>query len=227
MGLYSQLVGSKDCGVERAIITGGTGGLGSAMADCLKTGAWEVVQLGRKDLDLSDHSALAAFFSSEKCDLLVCAAGMIRDQPLSRMEEDAWDEVFLVNFTAARDCARAAISQMVERGRGHIIFISSYAAVHPAIGQAAYATAKAALHGLTKGLAEEHGRNGIRVNAVLPGFLETPMTAAVSEKRREIVRNLHFLGELNTPESAAEFIRFLHERMPHTSGQVFSLDSRP
>lgn len=213
--------------MEKAIITGGTGGLGSAIAGCLSGGAWEVVQLGRKDLDLSDKNALETYFSGEKCDLLVCAAGMIRDQPLSRMEEAAWDEVFHVNFTAAQNCAHAAIPAMIEQGKGHIIFISSYAAVHPAVGQAAYAAAKAALHGLTKELAEMHGSSGIRVNAVLPGFLETPMTSAVSEKRREIVRKLHFLGELNTPETAAEFMRFLHERMPHTSGQIFSLDSRP
>ncbi|MGJ8643759.1 MAG: SDR family oxidoreductase [Luteolibacter sp.] len=213
--------------MERAIITGGTGGLGSAIASCLSEGGWETVQLGRKDLDLADKNALKAYFSAEKCDLLVCAAGMIRDQPLSRMEEVAWDEVFQVNFTAARNCARAAIPAMIQQGKGHIIFISSYAAMHPAVGQAAYAAAKAALHGLTKELAEKHGNSGIRVNAVLPGFLETPMTSAVTEKRREIVKKLHFLGELNTPETAAEFIRFLHERMPHTSGQIFSLDSRP
>lgn len=201
--------------------------MGSAIAACFLAGGWEVVQLGRNDLDLSDKDALEAFFSGKKCDLLVCAAGMIRDQPLGRMEEAAWDEVFHVNFMAARNCARAAIPAMVEQGKGHVIFISSYAAVHPAIGQVAYAAAKAALHGLTKELAEMHGGSGIRVNAVLPGFLETPMTSGVSEKRREIVKKLHFLGELNTPERAAEFMRFLHERMRHTSGQIFSLDSRP
>lgn len=213
--------------MERAIITGGTGGLGSAIGRCLLDGGWEVVQLGRRDLDLGNQSAVEAYFSEEKCDLLVCAAGIIRDQPLSRMEEAAWDEVFQVNFIAARNCAWAAIPAMTKRGKGHVIFISSYAAVHPAVGQAAYATAKAALHGLTKELAEAYGRSGVRVNTVLPGFLETAMTAAVSEKRREIVKTLHFLGELNTPEAAAGFIRFLHERMPYTSGQSFSLDSRP
>lgn len=214
--------------MERAIITGGTGGLGSAIAGCFSSrGNWDVDQLGRKDLDLGDRRAIESFFSSKTCDLLICAAGMIRDQPLSRMEEEAWDEVFRLNFTSAQKCAFAVIPQMIERGKGHIMFISSYAAVHPAIGQAAYATAKAALHGLTKELAETYGNCGIRVNTVLPGFLETPLTSAVSEKRRDIVRKLHFLGKLNTPEAAAEFIRFLHERMPHTSGQIFSLDSRP
>ena len=143
------------------------------------------------------------------------------------MEGDVWDEVFELNFSAARNCAFAAIPAMKRAGEGHVVFISSYAAVHPAVGQAAYATAKAALHGLTKELAKEYGSDGIRVNTVLPGFLETPMTAAVSEKRREVVKELHFLGKLNTPQAAAGFIRFLHEQMPHTSGQIFSLDSRP
>ncbi len=143
------------------------------------------------------------------------------------MEECEWDDVYAVNFTAARLCAEAAIPGMVERGGGHVVFISSYAAVRPAIGQAAYATAKAALLGLTKELASLHGRKNIRVNAILPGFLETRMTEAVSEKRKEVVRGLHFLGKFNTPAIAADFIWFLEESMPFTSGQSFHLDSRP
>lgn len=213
--------------MEKVIITGGTGGLGNAIADACSKKSWEGIQLGRKNLDLGSKDALQAFFSSEKCDLLVCAAGMINDKPLSSMEESAWDEVFWVNFTAARNSALAAIPGMVERGKGHIIFVSSYAAVHPAIGQAAYSAAKASLHGLAKELAHSYGRSGIRANVVLPGFLETPMTSVVSEKRRKIVKDLHFLGEFNTPPVAAEFICFLHAQMPYTSGQVFSLDSRP
>lgn len=216
----------KIAGLKRAIITGGTGGLGNAIAGKFREAGWEVVCLGSKDLDLSDSEAVTRFFARTECDLLVCAAGIIRDQPVSRMEECEWDDVFQVNFSASARCAEAAMPGMAKRGGGHVVFISSYAAVHPAVGQAAYATAKAALLGLTKGLAAEYGGKGLRVNAVLPGFLETPMTEAVSPKRKKIVRKLHMLGEFNTVIAAADFIWFLEERMPHTSGQSFSLDSR-
>jgi len=213
--------------MKRVVITGGTGGLGSAISGKFRETGWDVNCLGRKDLDLSDAAAVKAFFAGAGCDLLVCAAGIIRDQPVARMTESEWDEVFGVNFSAARRCAEAALPGMVQRGAGHVIFISSYAALRPAQGQAAYATAKAALLGLTKGLAEEYGTRGVRVNAVLPGFLETPMTSAVSEKRKEVIRDLHFLERFNTVETAAEFVWFLEEKMPAASGQAYSLDSRP
>lgn len=214
-------------GLKRAVITGGTGGLGSAIAAVFREKGWDVVQLGRKDLDLADVCAVKRFFEIEPCDLLVCAAGIIRDEPLARMEESSWDDVFAVNFTAAAACAAAAVPGMITRGRGHVVFVSSYAALHPAVGQAAYAAAKAALLGLTMDLAAQYGREGLRFNAVLPGFLETPMTAAVSQKRKEAIRSLHHLGEFNTPAAAAEFVWFLEERMPFTSGRAFQLDSRP
>ena len=115
---------------------------------------------------------------------------------------------------------------MIQQGNGHIVFISSYSALHPPLGQLAYATAKAALLGLTQSLARENGHHGIRVNAVLPGFLETRMTELVSEKRKiEILAN-HTLGRFNTPVEVAKFIRYLHQDLCHTSGQVFQLDSR-
>lgn len=213
--------------LKRAIITGGTGGLGRAIEEKFRKEDWEVITLGRSGLNLSDAEAVRSFFRETSCDLLVCAAGMIRDQPISRMEEGEWDEVFWLNFIAASDCALAALPGMVERSSGHVVFISSYAAIHPAVGQAAYATAKAALLGLTKDLATKYGKHGIRVNALLPGFLETPMTEAVSPKRKEIVRQLHALGEFNTVAAAADFLWFLETSMPFTSGQSFQLDSRP
>lgn len=213
--------------LKRLLITGGTGGLGTAVAEVFRKGGWEATVLSSEDLDLLDRVAVESFFKENPCDLLVCAAGIIRDVPLARMEEGAWDEVFRVNFTAARNCALAVLPWMALSGRGHVVFVSSYAAVHPAVGQAAYATAKAALLGLTKDLAERFGKDMVRVNAVLPGFLETPMTAAVGGKRKAVVRDSHFMKEFNTPGAAAEFLRFLDERMPFTSGQVFHLDSRP
>jgi 3-oxoacyl-[acyl-carrier protein] reductase len=213
--------------LKRVVITGGTGGLGMAIAGEFAENGWEVIALGSKDLDLSDDGRVTRFFESNPCDLLVCCAGIIRDVPLLRMEEGQWDEVVAVNFTAAARCAAAAVPGMLAKGRGHVVFVSSYAALHPAVGQAAYAAAKAALHGLARDLAERHGGSGLRSNVVMPGFLETPMTDPVPDKRKEAIRGAHCLGRFNTPSAAAGFIRFLEERLPFTSGQVFSLDSRP
>ena len=211
---------------KRAIITGGSGGLGTAIAAELRGHGWQVEALGSKDLDLLDDGAITAYFRHREPDLLVCAAGMIRDAPLARLDETAWDETYSVNFRAARQSAEAVLPGMAERGHGHIVFISSQSAIHPPVGQAAYATAKAALLGLTTDLARRHGNRNIRINTVLPGFLETPMTRSVSEKRSSEVLAAHHLGRFNTPAAVAAFIRFLHEELPHTSGQVFRLDSR-
>ena len=212
--------------LKRAVITGGTGGLGKAIALEFKENGWEVMALGRSDLNLAHNKSVTQFFERNPCDLLVCCAGIIEDVPLSRMVEGQWDEVIDVNFKAAARCAAAVIPGMLAKGRGHVVFISSYAALHPAVGQAAYGTAKAALFGLVQELAERHSCTGLRFNVVLPGFLETPMTEAISKKRKEAIRESHCIGEFNTKEAAAGFIRFLDEKLRFTSGQVFSLDSR-
>lgn len=201
--------------------------MGHAIIDAFRPPEWEVFAPSREKLDMLDLGKVNSVLSCLSVDLLVCAAGTIRDAPLARMDEALWDEVYAVNYTAAAACAATVLPGMIEQGRGHIVFISSYSALHPPVGQAAYAAAKAALLGLTAALARENGRYGVRVNAILPGFLETGMTRRVSNNRRaEILKN-HALGRFNTPESVARFIRFLHDHLPETSGQVFQLDNRP
>lgn len=213
--------------MKRLVITGGTGGLGSAIADRFRRDGWAVEAPGRKDLDVRDKQAIRNFFQGRDVDLLVCAAGVTADAPLLKMPESAWDDVMAVNFHGAKHCAAAVLPGMRLRKAGHVIFISSQSAVHPPAGQAAYATAKAALLGLTTALASEHGDAGLRVNAILPGFLETKMTLPVTGKRRSEVLADHALGRFNTPEAVAGFIFHLHEDLPHTSGRIFQLDSRP
>lgn len=212
---------------EHVVITGGTGGLGTHIAQVFeKCERTQVTSLGSADLHHGDTEGIEAFFEENPADLLICCAGIIRDKPLAQMAEGQWDEVIAVNFTFARTCATRAFRYMKKAQKGHIVFITSYAANRPAIGQAAYAAAKASLVGLTTDLALSGGPHGIRVNAVAPGFLETNMTAAVSDHRKKIIRDLHLLNHFNTPEIAANFIHHLHYEMPYTTGQVFSLDSR-
>jgi len=212
--------------MKHAVITGGGGGLGQALLGAFSTPGWEVAAPGRQELDVTVPESVQSYFQTRPVDLLVCNAGITRDSLLSRLQEPEWDQVLDVNYHGALRCAEAVLPAMVKQGGGHIVFISSYSAVHPPLGQVAYAAAKAALLGLTRDLTSRYGPYGIRVNAILPGFLETKMTALVSEKRRGEVLASHSLGRFNTVSEVAAFIRFLEESLPHTSGQIFQLDSR-
>lgn len=209
------------------VITGGSGGLGSAIAGRLARHSAKVHALSSTDLDVTDPDAVRHWFAGRSVDLLVCAAGVTRDVPIARMGAEDWDRVWNVCCQGARGCAMAALPAMRKHGSGHVIFISSHSALHPPAGQAAYAAAKANLLGLTGDLARRWGSVNIRVNSILPGFLETRMTRNVRDVRRNEVLAEHALGRFNTCERVAAFVDFLHHEMPHTSGQVFQLDSRP
>lgn len=208
------------------VITGGNGGLARAISAAFAEAGHRVSAPARDALDVTDAPAVKSWFAGRDIALLVCNAGLTRDTPLAKLGETAWDETLDANLKGAALCAAAAAKGMVRARDGHIVFVSSHSAIHPPAGQAAYAAAKAGLIGLCHSLARELGPANVRVNAILPGFLETPMTAGVSPGRRETVLRDHALGRFNTPEAAAAFLLHLHERMPHTSGQVFRLDSR-
>ncbi|WP_367870525.1 SDR family NAD(P)-dependent oxidoreductase [Luteolibacter sp. Populi] len=211
---------------ENVVITGGEGGLGHALAAAFTAAGHAVEAPGRTGLDVRDAPTVRAYFRDRKTGLLICNAGLTRDGLLPKLTETDWDEVLAVNLRGAALCAAAVSRNMIRARRGHIIFISSHSAIHPPAGQAAYAAAKAGLIGLGKTLAKELGPTSIRVNVVLPGFLETKMTASLSAERLQQVKSEHVLGRFNTPEAVANFMVMLHEKMPHTSGQVFQLDSR-
>ncbi len=208
------------------IITGGNGGLARAVSAAFVSAGHHVLAPSRGELDVTAAAAVKEWFASREINLLVCSAGLARDALLPKLDEAAWDETMAANLKGAALCAAAAAKGMLRARRGHIVFVSSFSALHPPAGQAAYAAAKAGLIGLAKSLARELGPAGIRVNTILPGFLDTPMTAGVSPQRRDAVCREHVLGRFNTPEAVASFLLHLHEHLPHTSGQVFQLDSR-
>ena len=213
--------------MEHVLVTGGHGDLGNRIASSFREGEYAVHAPGRDQLDVADPESVASFFKTlEPLDLLIANAGLSHDQLLARTSEAEWDRQLEVNLHGAFRCAKAALKPMLRRRTGHLVFISSYSAIHPPAGQAAYAAAKAGLIGLAKSLAREVGPANIRVNVILPGFLETRMTEAVSDARKETVRQNHALGRFNTPESVARFLVHLHQHLPHTSGQIFQLDSR-
>lgn len=213
--------------MQRALITGGEGDLASALGGSLSNADMEVLAPDRCELNVVCGESVREYFAEVgEVDLLICNAGLTVDGMLARMGEDDWDEVMRVNLRGAFLCAREVARMMMKNRTGHIVFVSSFSAMHPPIGQVNYASAKAALLGLMKSMAQEFGSRNVRVNAILPGFLDTKMTSQLSSEVKQAALSKHTLGRFNTPEAVAEFVTCLHFRMPHTSGQVFNLDSR-
>ncbi|HPA19693.1 MAG TPA: SDR family NAD(P)-dependent oxidoreductase [Verrucomicrobiae bacterium] len=209
-----------------AMITGGHGYLGRACAAAFAAQGWHVLAPGRDELDVGSAASVDHFFAGlDRIDALVNNAGTTGDALVTRMDDAAWEHILRIDLTGAFLCSRAAIRLMVKRRRGHLIHIGSWSGLRGNLGQANYAAAKAGLIGLSASLAKEYGGRQIQSNVVLPGFLETKMTAPLPPAVRERALAAHALGRFNTPGDAAAFIAFL-ARMPHVSGQVFQLDSR-
>lgn len=210
-----------------ALITGGEGTLASALHRELSTQGYEIHAPGKGVLDVTETESIRDYMAAlSRLDLLVCNAGLVADKTLARMEDSDFSRVLDVCLTGAFRTARAALKLMSKQKRGHIVFIGSFSALRGPIGQTNYAAAKAGLFGLAESLAKEYGGRNIRVNVVLPGFMETKMTAGLDDSTRETYRQTHALGRFNTPAETARFIAFLDQHLPHTSGQVFNLDSR-
>lgn len=211
-----------------AVITGSEGDLAKSICAELKQAGFAVVAPARADLDVTNAASVKTLFASVKqIDLLVNNAGVCRDGFIVKMEEADFDHVVDVNLKGAFLVSQAAVKLMAKQRHGHIVNIGSYSALSGPAGQTNYAAAKAGLIGLTQSLAKEYGARNVRVNCVLPGFLETKMTRHLLEDaaRRESLMSAHELGRLNTPGDVARFIVFLHS-MENVSGQVFQLDSR-
>jgi len=192
----------------------------------LLVAGYDVKAPSHAELDVTDVEAVQGFIKEcDRVDLLINNAGLAVDRPVHRMSEVEWDETVSVNVKGAFFCAQNVLRKMLKQKSGHIINIGSHSAFCPPPGQASYASAKAALIGMTQSLAAESGGRGVRVNCVLPGFLETRMTAKMSEEAIDLKREDHMLGFFNTVKDAARFMVFL-DSMEAVSGQVFQLDSR-
>jgi 3-oxoacyl-[acyl-carrier protein] reductase len=206
------------------LISGGEGDLARALQREFTPDS--VHAPGRREMDVGDEAQVEAYFSRlPRLDVLIANAGLTRDGSVLNLSSAQFNEVVSANLRGAFLCARAALKLMVRQRSGHIVLIGSRAARHGTHGQSAYAAAKAGLVSFAQSLAKEYGARNIRCNVVLPGFLETKMTAVLPEKRREQIRAEHALGRFNTVGNAARAIAFL-ARLDHVSGQVFTLDSR-
>ncbi len=160
-----------------------------------------------------------------RVDILVNNAGVTRDGLLMRMSDEDWEAVLNTNvkgaFLFTRACARAFLKQR----SGRIINISSVIGLIGNAGQANYAASKAALIGFTKSVARELGSRGVTVNAIAPGFIETDMTAALSEELKTDLQKRIPLGSLGQPEDVANAALFLASPAArYITGQVLTVD---
>lgn len=158
-------------------------------------------------------------------DILVNNAGITKDGILLRMKEEDFDSVIDTNLKGVFNCIRHAVPIMMKQRSGKIINMASVVGLIGNAGQANYSASKAGIIGLTKSTAKEIGARGITVNAIAPGFIETEMTDAVSDKYKEAIIGSTALRKLGKPENVADAVYFLASSMgDYITGQVLSVD---
>lgn len=160
-----------------------------------------------------------------RLDILVNNAGITRDKSLMMMSREDWARVIDTDLNGVFNTARACIITFLKQKSGTIVNISSVSGIHPLAGQTNYAAAKAGVIGFTKSLAKEVAPYNVRVNAVAPGFIETDMTAGLSEQYRGRAMSMIPAGRFGTPDEVAQAVMFLvSEKSRYITGEVIQVD---
>ncbi|HJB67150.1 MAG TPA: 3-oxoacyl-[acyl-carrier-protein] reductase [Candidatus Mailhella merdavium] len=238
--------------LSTALVTGGSRGIGRAVARTLADAGYQVflTYISKPEeaeqtvrditeagglarafkLDVGDSDSVAALFRDEirdKVDLavLVNNAGITKDGLMLRMKDDDFDKVLAINLRGAFLCLREAAKIMTRQRHGRIINISSVVGQMGNAGQINYSAAKAGLIGMTKSAAKELAPRSVTVNAVAPGFIETDMTAALSEEARDAYAKAIPLGRLGSAQDVADAVAFLaSDKASYITGQVLAVN---
>jgi NAD(P)-dependent dehydrogenase (short-subunit alcohol dehydrogenase family) len=208
------------------VVTGGTRGIGAAIAERLEEAGWDVARLGRADADIADREAVTAAFDRVRAErgpilVLVNNAGIRADGLAISMDDDDWTSVVDTNLTGAFHCTKAALPDMLRARFGRIVNVSSVVAERANPGQANYVAAKAGLLGLTRTVAREMARKGVTCNAVTPGVIATDMTADLNGDLAGTVP----AGRVGRPEEVAAAVSFLvSDEAAYVNGATLSVD---
>ena len=235
-----------------AVVTGGTRGIGYAIVKkYIEAGAVTVLCGSREETatkslarikaecpdaqveaiwpNISDRAEVSAAFAGIKekygsLDILANNAGISQNTPLFDYKDEDFEKILDLNIKALYVCSRAAAEIMKEQGGGVIINTSSIVSFNGQGTGCGYPTSKFAVNGLTKSLSRELGRYGIRVNAVAPGFIKTPMTDALTEEQREKMLGLVAMGRYGNPEEIASVVSFLcSDDASYVTGQTIEI----
>jgi 3-oxoacyl-[acyl-carrier protein] reductase len=160
-----------------------------------------------------------------RIDVLINNAGITRDTLLMRMKEEDWDRVLSINLKGVFNCTQTVIRSMIKQKSGKIVNVASVVGAMGNAGQANYAASKAGVIGFTKSVAKEVAARDIQVNAIAPGFIDTEMTAVLSEAvRQEFLRSIP-MGRSGLPEEVAELVAFLvSPASNYITGQVIHIN---
>ena len=226
---------------RNVLVTGGNRGIGLAIATAFAGAGDRVVITNRSGeapqglqavrCEVTDSASVdAAFDEAEKLlggpvEVLVANAGITRDTLLMRMSDEDFDDVINTTLTGAFRCARRASKGMIRLRKGRIILISSVVGLYGSAGQTNYAASKSGLVGLARSISRELGGRGITANVVAPGFVDTEMTAELSEDLRKTYLASIPAGRFASPEEVAQVVRFLASAdAAYITGAVIPVD---
>jgi 3-hydroxybutyrate dehydrogenase len=226
---------------RHALVTGGGTGIGAAAATHLHAAGAQVSLLGRRmepllavaervsgaaiGCDVTDGDQIRHAFDEARArngpiEMLIVNAGIAESAPFHKMTRESWDRIIAVNLTAAFDCAQAALPDLMASENGRLVFVASVASLRGVPYAAHYAASKHGLLGLMRSLAAEYAKTSLTVNAVCPGYVDTPMTdrsvARVSQitgrsedQSRDIITNMNASGRLVDPQAIGNVIAML------------------
>ncbi len=233
---------------KKVLVTGASGGIGKAIALELSSSGADLCLSGRNKSELENlqkiigvncQTVISDLSNSEginnladqaqeimgQIDILVNNAGITKDNLFMRMSEEDWNEVINLNLNSIFKLTKLLIKGMIKRRYGRIINITSVIGVAGGAGQSNYSASKAGIIAMSKSLAQEVGSRSVTVNSIAPGFIETNMTAELSDDRKEDILRSISVGRLGKPDDIAGAVCFLaSDKASYITGQTIHIN---